>query len=67
MARLLGRAVCRAGGCGTTVDAGLGGRCHRCFAEVTGQGLARRRVDRRVAAVAAAPSWNPTWVTGITG
>jgi len=37
--RLLGRAVCRSGGCTTTVHAGLGGVCHRCFTRLRGQGL----------------------------
>src|ERR1019366_2092139 len=36
--RLLGRAVCRAGGCATTDHTGLG-VCHRCFTRLTGQGM----------------------------
>src|SRR6516225_1386224 len=35
--RLLGRAVCRAGGCTTTAHTGLG-VCYRCFTRLTGQG-----------------------------
>jgi hypothetical protein len=37
--RLLGRAVCRVGGCATTVHAGLGGVCYRCFTRLARQGL----------------------------
>ena len=40
---LLGRAVCRAGGCTATVRAGLGGVCHRCFTRLTGLGLTSPR------------------------
>lgn len=36
--RLLGRVVCRAGGCTTTVRAGLGGVCHRCLPGWPGRG-----------------------------
>jgi integrase len=42
--RLLGRAVCRAGGCATTEHAGLGGVCHRCFTRLTGQGLTAEQI-----------------------
>jgi integrase len=42
--RLLGRAVCRVGGCATTVQAGLGGVCHRCFTRLTGLGLTREQI-----------------------
>jgi hypothetical protein len=48
--RLLGRAVCRVGGCTTTihtglgVHAGLGGVCHRCFTRLTRQGLTKDQV-----------------------
>jgi integrase len=42
--RLLGRAVCRAGGCTTTVRAGLGGVCHRCFTRLAGQGLTAEQI-----------------------
>ena len=37
--RLLGRAVCRVGGCATTVHAGLSGVCYRCFTRLARQGL----------------------------
>src|SRR5215470_2110867 len=42
--RLLGRAVCRAGGCTTTAHAGLGGVCYRCFTRLTGQGLTKDQI-----------------------
>jgi len=42
--RLLGRAVCRAGGCATTQHTGLGGVCHRCFTRLTGQGLTAEQI-----------------------
>ena len=42
--RLLGRAVCRVGGCTTTAHAGLGGVCHRCCTRLTGQGLAKDQI-----------------------
>src|SRR5215470_2757938 len=42
--RLLGRAVCRAGGCTTTAHAGLGGVCYRCFTRLTGLGLAKDQI-----------------------
>ena len=42
--RLLGRAVCRAGGCATTEHAGLGGVCHRCFTRLTGQGMTAEQI-----------------------
>jgi hypothetical protein len=42
--RLLGRVVCRAGGCATTAHAGLGGVCHRCFTRLTGQGLTAEQI-----------------------
>ena len=42
--RLLGRAVCRAGGCATTEHAGLGGVCHRCFTRLSGQGLTAEQI-----------------------
>jgi integrase len=42
--RLLGRAVCRAGGCTTTAHSGLGGVCYRCWTRLTGQGLTRDQV-----------------------
>jgi integrase len=42
--RLLGRAVCRAGGCATTIHTGLGGVCHRCFTRLTGQGLTKNQI-----------------------
>jgi integrase len=42
--RLLGRAVCRVGGCATTEHAGLGGVCHRCFTRLTGQGLTAEQI-----------------------
>src|SRR5438552_15165330 len=43
--RLLGRAVCRAGGCATTVHAGLGGVRHRCFTRLTGQAPTAEQID----------------------
>jgi len=42
--QLLGRAVCRAGGCTATAHAGLGGVCHRCFTRLTGLGLAKDQI-----------------------
>ena len=42
--QLLGRAVCRSGGCTTTVHAGLGGVCHRCFTRLRGQGLTAEQI-----------------------
>ena len=42
--RLLGRTVCRAGGCATGVHAGLPGVCHRCFTRLTGLGLTRDEI-----------------------
>ena len=42
--RLLGRAVCRAGGCATTQHTGLGGVCHRCFTRLTGQGMTAEQI-----------------------
>ncbi|HEV3294038.1 MAG TPA: hypothetical protein VG123_34080 [Streptosporangiaceae bacterium] len=42
--RLLGRAVCRAGGCATTEHTGLGGVCHRCFTRLTGQGMTAEQI-----------------------
>ena len=42
--RLLGRAVCRAGGCTTTVRAGLGGVCHRCFTRLGERGLTAEQI-----------------------
>jgi integrase len=42
--RLLGRTVCRVGGCTTTAHAGLGGVCHRCFTRLTGLGLTKDQV-----------------------
>ncbi len=50
--RLLGRAVCRTGGCGTTVRAGFGGVCHRCFTRLSEQGLTAGQI-------AAAPQLPP--------
>ncbi|MGH3125260.1 MAG: hypothetical protein ACRDND_30130, partial [Streptosporangiaceae bacterium] len=37
--RLLGREVCRVGGCAATVRPGPGGVCHRCCTRLAGQGL----------------------------
>jgi len=42
--RLLGRAVCRVGGCTTTAHAGPGGVCHRCCTRLTGQGLTKDQI-----------------------
>src|SRR5260370_35137147 len=42
--RLLGRTVCRAGGCATTQHTGLGGVCHRCFTRLTGQGMTAEQI-----------------------
>ena len=42
--RLLGRAVCRAGGCATTQHTGLGGVCHRCFTRLAGQGMTAEQI-----------------------
>ncbi len=42
--QLLGRVVCRTGGCDTTVRAGLGGVCHRCFTRLSEQGLTARQI-----------------------
>ena len=42
--RLLGRPVCRAGGCATTQHTGPGGVCHRCFTRLTGQGLTAEQI-----------------------
>ena len=41
--RLLGRVVCRTGGC-TTTAAGLGGVCHRCFTRLAGQGMTAEQI-----------------------
>jgi hypothetical protein len=46
--RLLGRRVCRAGGCVRTVHSGLPAVCHRCFTRLTGLGM-------NAADIAAAP------------
>jgi len=37
--RLLGRQVCRVGGCAATVHSGLPGVCYRCFTRLTRLGL----------------------------
>jgi integrase len=42
--RLLGRAVCRVGGCTTTAHTGLAGVCYRCFTRLTGQGLTKDQI-----------------------
>ena len=44
--RLLGRVVCRTGGC-TTTAAGLGGVCHRCFTRLAGQGMTAEQIAGR--------------------
>lgn len=42
--RLLGRPMCRAGGCGSAVHAGLPGVCHRCFTRLSGLGLSAAEI-----------------------
>ncbi len=41
---LLGRVVCRVGGCTTTARQGLGGVCHRCLTRLSGQGMTLERI-----------------------
>ena len=42
--QLLGRQVCRVGGCVRTVHAGLPEVCHRCFTRLTGLGLSAAEI-----------------------
>ncbi len=42
--RLLGRPVCRVGGCGSSVRSGLPGVCQRCFTRLTGRGLSTAQI-----------------------
>lgn len=41
---LLGRALCRVGGCTTTVHGGTGGVCWHCFTRLRGQGLSGQQI-----------------------
>ncbi len=41
---LLGRALCRVGGCATTVHGGTGGVCWHCFTRLREQGLSEQQI-----------------------
>jgi integrase len=62
--RLLGRRVCRAGGCERTVHSGLPAVCLRCFTRLTGLGMSAADIGAAPELPAVAPSADHCAVPG---